>query len=202
MFNGIVESVGIIKQAFFMYECLHLSISSREIFSDLKIGDSISVNGICLTITKVNENGFDVTVVPETLRKTNLRNLSEGLFVNLERSIKVSDRIHGHIIQGHVDGVGEVIECAQEGEAYLLKIKIPLSLIKYIVNKGYIGLDGMSITVIESLEDWITVTIIPHTKKSTIANNYTIGSLINIEVDILGKYLEKIYAGKNHEYTC
>ena len=199
MFSGIVETIGRVKQLYFKNDCLNLCIYPHHILSDLKIGDSIAINGVCLTITALSDNNFYVTVVPETLRKTNLKNLSIKSRVNLERSIKITDRIHGHFVQGHIDSVGEIIEIIQDSiDAFLIKIKIPPSLQRYIVKKGYISLDGMSITIIESLEDWLSITLIPHTKEITIADGYRVGSLINIEVDILGKYIEKIFMEHNH----
>lgn len=193
MFNGIVETIGIIETFFFEEDCLKLSILPTNEFHSLKIGESIAVNGICLTITNIINKNFNVTVVPETLRKSNLIKLSSGSSVNLERSMKINDRIHGHYVQGHIDGTGKIVDIVQDGKnAILIKISIPAHLRKYIVEKGYIAVDGMSITVVELKQDWISITLIPHTRNSTIANNYQVGSLINIEVDIFGKYIEKI----------
>jgi len=193
MFNGIVETIGIVNSLSLEKDCLKMRISPTDELNDLKVGDSIAVNGICLTITDFTGQHFHVTVVPETLRKSNLIELATGSLVNLERSIKYNHRISGHYVQGHSDGVGEVIEITQDGQnALLLKIAIPESINKYIVKKGYIALDGMSITVIEAESNWISITLIPHTTKSTIAHQYKLNSLINIEVDIFGKYIEKI----------
>lgn len=202
MFNGIVETMGVVKKLLFKDDCLKLSISSMNKFHDLKVGDSIAVNGICLTITDITDKNFNVTVVPETLRKSNLKELSTGSLVNLERSIKINDRINGHCVQGHSDGVGKIIDIIQDGKnALVVKISIPKSLKKYIVTKGYIALDGMSITVIETEKDWISITLIPHTTQSTISHQYQLGSLINIEVDIFGKYIEKILGENKHEFA-
>lgn len=193
MFNGIVETVGIIKQIQAKAACIDFTITTKEIFHDLFVGESIAVNGVCLTVTSFSENTFNVTAVPETLRISNLGDLIEGRLVNIERSMKANSRIGGHYVQGHVDGVGEVLELQTDGDAALLvTIKIPSILAKYIVNKGYIALDGMSITVIHSVDDWFTVTFIPHTQQVTIINQYCKGTKINIEVDILSKYVEKL----------
>ncbi len=192
MFNGIVEAVGVVQDIQSEHDCKHFTFSSAKQFNDLNVDDSISVNGVCLTVTHINENQFQATAVPETLRITNLKNLSKGSHVNLERSMQLHTRISGHSMQGHVDNVGQIIDIKPEGDALLVKISMPLELSKYIVNKGYITLDGMSITVIHTEEDWFTVTLIPHTQKITIANQYKIGTLVNIEVDILGKYIEKM----------
>lgn len=193
MFSGIVETTGVIRRIKMNSDCLMLTISPQSIFDDIRIGDSIAVNGTCLTVTGYTDNHFDFTVVPETLRLTNLNQLSVGEQVNLERSMKMSDRIGGHYVQGHIDEMGEIIELhADSAETVLLKIRISEKIGKYIVSKGYIALDGMSITVIEVVNNWFTVTIIPHTRQVSIANQYHVGSKVNIEVDMMGKYAEKL----------
>lgn len=192
MFNGIVETVGIVQNIQLKNDCKLFTFSSTKQFEDLNIDDSISVNGVCLTVTHISKNQFQATAVPETLRITNLKNLTEGSLVNLERSMHLQARISGHSMQGHVDDVGHILDIQNEGDALLVKISLPSALSKYIVNKGYITLDGMSITVIQEEKDWFTVTLIPHTQKITIASQYKIGTAVNIEVDILGKYIEKM----------
>lgn len=193
MFNGIVETVGTVTDIQKMDDCIHFLITTPKPLADLFIGESVSVNGVCLTVTRFTENTFNVTAVPETLRVTNLGALEVGSLVNLECSMKVSGRMGGHYVQGHVDGVGEILEVKTEGNAALLvKISVPATLAKYTVNKSYIALDGMSITVIQAGPDWITVTFIPHTQQVTIIKQYRKGTKINIEVDILSKYVEKL----------
>ena|SRR5579872_3254489 len=192
MFNGIVESVGIIEDIQIKNDCKHFTIVSAKHFDDLKINDSIAVNGVCLTVTKRQDNTFSVTAVPETLRLTNLKFLVPGNPVNLERSMRSNSRISGHYVQGHVDGVGNILAIQKEGDALLVKIGVCSSLAKYIVNKGYVALDGVSITVIRAEKNSFTVTFIPHTQKITLVNRYSLGTVVNIEVDILGKYVEKI----------
>lgn len=199
MFNGIVETIGIVEDIQTKNDCSHFILSSNKLFDDLKIDDSLSVNGVCLTITQIKNNKLAVTAVPETLRLTNLKFLSIGSQVNLERPMHVNSRISGHYMQGHVDGMGEIIDIQHEGDALLVKISTPPDLNKYIVKKGYITLDGMSITVIQAEKEFFTVTFIPHTQNITIVNQYSIGQKINIEVDILGKYVEKIVGAA---YTC
>jgi len=193
MFNGIVETIGIIKNISTEDSCLHFTIHPLLPLDELKIGDSISVNGVCLTITDFIENSFGVTVVPETQRVTNLANLKIDHLINLERSLKFDSRISGHFLQGHVDSCGEVIDLQSEGNGVAIaKIKIPDTLNKYLVNKGYIAIDGMSITIIQSTDDWFTVTFIPHTQQVTIAHQYCIGTQVNIEVDMMAKHIEKL----------
>ncbi|MBX3709135.1 MAG: riboflavin synthase [Gammaproteobacteria bacterium] len=199
MFSGIVETTGLIIGIEIMDECKNFLISPITPFTDLTIGESISVNGVCLTLTHFSNQYFSVTAVPETLKLTNLDMLDINHVVNLERSIKLDSRLGGHYVQGHVDGIGKILEIfPDKSTALLVKISIPKQLSRYIVNKGYITLDGMSITVIQSTETWFTVTLIPHTQEVTIIKQYSVGTLINIEVDILGKYVEKLLGAYQH----
>jgi riboflavin synthase len=193
MFSGIVETTCIITQLNFANECLLVSIKPQKYFDDLNIGDSVAINGVCLTVTELQEDSFNATIVPETLRLTNLKNLTLHARVNLERSLKASSRIGGHYVQGHVDAAAEILELRGDGkDALIAKISLPRALAKYVVRKGYIGIDGMSITVIEAASDYFTVTFIPHTQEVSITHQYRQGSLVNLEVDILGKYVEKL----------
>ncbi|OGT47460.1 MAG: riboflavin synthase subunit alpha [Gammaproteobacteria bacterium RIFCSPHIGHO2_12_FULL_41_20] len=193
MFNGIVETIGSVSNLDVEQDCVHFAITPKIAFTDLKIGDSVAVNGVCLTVTAIYNDVFYVTAVPETLRLTNLSQLILGSQVNLERALRVTDRIGGHYVQGHVDAVGKIISIQADGKAALLvKISFPSALTPYIVNKGYIGLDGMSVTVVVAENTWFSVTLIPHTQQVTIVNQYQVGTEINIEVDILSKYVEKL----------
>ncbi len=193
MFGGIIETLGTIQAIQREGDCHHFVISPAILFDDIAIGDSIAVNGVCLTVTDFTPTTFNVTAVPETLRLTNLGMLSINNLVNLERSLKINARLGGHFVQGHVDCVGEIIAINSDGKnALLVKIRVPNFLTKYIVKKGYIGIDGMSITVVVTNDDWFTVTFIPHTQAVTVVNQYEIGKKVNIEVDMLGKYIEKL----------
>lgn len=193
MFSGIVETVGRVCSVENTRDCLCVSIAPQKKFRDIRIGDSIAVNGVCLTVTEIHPDRFNMTIVPETLRITNLNAITENTEVNLERSLKVSDRISGHCVQGHVDGVGKISEIKNDGgDAWIVKINVPEKLSKYIVKKGFITLDGMSITIIEAGKKYFTVTLIPHTQQVTIANQYHIGSTINIEIDIFAKTVERL----------
>ena len=192
MFSGIVESTGTIKKIEIQDHCQTLEVLPFHPMNDLKLGDSISINGVCLTITQLQAESFQVNIVPQTLRVTNLGQLKVNDQVNLERALTLNERIGGHFVQGHIDQTGEIIHLEKDGEAALLaKIRISEHLSKYIVNKGYITIDGMSITIIEAESDWFNVTLIPYTQKVTIANQYKTGTLVNIEVDMMGKYIEK-----------
>ncbi len=193
MFSGIVSAIGIIKKIHHKIDSIDFIIQAPPIFNNLEIGESIAVNGVCLTVTYFENDTFHVTAVPETLRLTNLGELTENSLVNLERSITLATRLGGHYVQGHVDAMGEIRDIQPDGKtALLVKISIPKALGKYIVTKGYITLDGMSITVIDAADDWLRVTFIPHTQENTIVKHYRQGSKINLEVDILSKYIEKL----------
>ncbi len=192
MFNGIVEAIGTIHKINHTHGSVDFSISNPKDFNDLYVGASVAVNGVCLTVTRFTKHDFEVTAVPETLRVTNLSRLEQGDKVNLERAMKADSRMGGHYVQGHVDTVGEILAIESEGNALLVKISVTPKITKYLVKKGYVGLDGMSITVIDVDQDWFTVTFIPQTQMATIIGHYQIGTKINIEVDILGKYVEKI----------
>lgn len=199
MFSGIVETIGCILKIDQENGCKTFTISKNAVLDDFKIGDSIAVNGVCLTVTHFNEQYFQVTAVPETLRLTNLDQLEINQIVNLERSVQASTRLGGHFVQGHVEAVGHILSIEQDSsQALLVKISLPAALSNYVVRKGYIALDGMSITVIEASKEWFSVTFIPHTQAVTNIQQYQIGTAINIETDILGKYIEKILGNYNH----
>lgn len=159
-----------------------------------KVGDSMSVNGVCLTVTKHSINTFECTLVPETLQRSTLSTLQIGQTVNLEASLNYGAAIGGHMVQGHVDDVAQIIALETDHQTSLLCTFRPrnLNLMRYVIDKGFIAIDGMSITVIRALADSFTVTFIPHTREHTIVKNYHLGSWVNIEVDQMAKYIEKI----------
>lgn len=193
MFSGIVETQGLVQAVTHHTDHSVFEIVPSVKFDDVIVGDSVAVNGVCLTVTNMTDEKFYVTAVPETLRLTNLGEIAVDEYVNLERSMKLNSRIGGHYVQGHVDGVGEIVEITPAGsQALMTKIAIPPMLEKYLVNKGYVTLDGMSITVIQAEPAAITVTFIPHTQAISRVQGYKKGTKINIEVDILGKYIEKL----------
>lgn len=197
MFGGIVESAGLVLASHDKSDCLKLVIKPEIPFDDVAVGDSVSVNGVCLTVTSIIDNQFSVDVVPETLQKTNLGQLAVGTFINLERSLKLQSRMGGHYVQGHVDFVAEILSMRRDSETTLIaELSYPSQFSNYLVNKGYVTIDGMSITIIEVGEKYFSVTFIPHTQDVTIVKSYSQGSKVNVEVDILGKYVEKILMGK------
>ena len=184
MFTGIIEEVGRLKS----FDGARIEISCEKILSDIKIGDSISTNGICLTVVEFGENYFAADVMPETFRKTSLADKN----FNLERALKVGDRLGGHIISGHIDGVGKISKIVAEGNALLINVTAESALLRQIAAKGSVALDGISLTVVDAGAENFTVSMIPHTREVTNFKNKRVGSLVNIETDILAKYIERL----------
>lgn len=192
MFTGIIEEIGIIKMVHQGAKSASLSVSANRILQDVKIGDSISVNGICLTVISFKGSVFTVDVMPETLRRTNLNDLSAGSKVNLERALKLSDRLGGHMVSGHIDGIGKVIRRREEDNAIWFSIGTDISLLRYIVVKGSVALDGISLTVASVNSRTFEVSVIPHTRQVTTILERKAGDHVNIECDIVAKYVEKL----------
>ncbi len=191
MFTGIVEEVGTIQSA----GPGRLAVSASKVVADLKVGDSICVNGTCLTATSTTRAGFTADVVPETLRRTNLGSLVKGDPVNLERSMAIGDRFGGHIVQGHVDATGEIASIGKEDDALLISVRAPASVIRYVVEKGFVAVDGTSLTVVNCGAQSFTVTIIPHTRDNTVFGSRKVGDRVNLESDIIAKYVERVASG-------
>ena len=188
MFTGIIEEVGTIGRIGGGV----LAIDARRVLTDVQLGDSICVNGICLTVTSFDARHFTADVMPETIRRTSLAELKKGSPVNLERALTLSSRLGGHIVSGHIDGTGEVLSLKQEGNAVLLQIAADDALLRGIVEKGSVALDGISLTVAAVGAQDFTVSLIPHTLQSTNLHTKKKGSRVNIETDIIGKYVERL----------
>ncbi len=188
MFTGIVEEIGVAASV----RPEGLAIRASEVLDGLSVGDSVSVNGACLTATELGPDSFSVDVVPETLRRTNLGSLAEGNPVNLERAVAAGGRLDGHIVQGHVDGTGRIESILEDGDAVMVSIEAAPPIMRYVVEKGFIALDGVSLTIVECDEERFSVTIIPHTREHTIMGSRKDGDTVNIEVDILAKYVERL----------
>ncbi len=197
MFTGLIEELGTVKKIRRKEASLHLTVCASMILEDMKKGDSIAVNGVCLTVTDFSSRSFSVDVMPETLRITTFSELKIGERVNLERAVKVGDRLGGHLVAGHIDGLGEIKKRKKQGGSLILKVCIPCELTKYLVPRGSIAIDGVSLTVVESEQDGFTVAIIPHTAGVTTLGFKIVGSRVNIEVDSLGKYVEKLMNFQN-----
>ena len=194
MFTGIVEEVGIIAKI----SDTAMTVQASTITEDLKLGDSIAVNGTCLTVVEFGPTEFSVDLSPETIRRTSLGQLSQGSMVNLERALMASDRMGGHIVQGHVDGTGRVISIKPDGDSIVFRIRVPKRLNSYIVEKGFISVDGISLTVVKRVAASFTLAVIPYTFKNTNLIAVSVGDRVNLEADILAKYVESLM-GQNPE---
>jgi len=192
VFTGIVEEIGLVKEIIYGSKSIKLAIKCEKILDDVKVGDSIAVNGICLTVTSLDKGAFTADVMPQTMRKTNLGNLRAGEKVNLERALRPVDRMGGHIVSGHIDGTGMILSKEEEDNAIWLEISAPSDILKYIVLRGSVALDGVSLTAAYVDENSFKVSLIPHTASVTILGSKKIGDRINIECDMLGKYVEKL----------
>lgn len=194
MFTGLVESLGRVAEVQESGDARHfwIEVLSPGLLAGAQLGDSISVSGVCLTVTELAEQRFLVTAVEETLRRTTLGQRGAGDKVNLERALLASARLGGHIVQGHVDGVASVTASRPEGEGWWVTFEPPTSLLKYIVEKGSICLDGVSLTVANVAYSRFSVALIPHTREVTTAGNWEPGATVNVEVDIIAKYVERL----------
>ena len=191
MFTGIVEEIGAIKAVKRGARSAVLEVGAVSIFSDLKLGDSVAVNGVCLTVTAIGGNSFTADVMNETLSRSSLGSLKSGSRVNLERAMPADGRFGGHIVSGHIDGVGTISGIKKDDIAIWYTIGAHASVMRYIVEKGSIAVDGISLTVAEVRKDSFSVSIVPHTAQKTVLSEKTIGAVVNLENDIVGKYIEK-----------
>ena len=191
MFTGIIEEVGTIKQLQKGAHSAILQIHANIVLEGLKIGDSVAVNGVCLTVTKIQSQCFHADVMHETLNRSSLSNLTIGSYVNLERAMPANGRFDGHIVAGHVDDVGKIIAIKRDDNAIWYTIQATPNIMRYIVEKGSIAIDGISLTVARLSADSFSVSIIPHTAHVTTLGKRKVGDVVNLENDIIGKYVEK-----------
>ena len=194
MFTGLIERTGTIEAITETDGARQFTIAlpDAEFLADAHVGDSISVNGVCLTATDLGERTFAVTAVEETLRRTTLGARKIGDQINLERALRADARLGGHIVQGHVDGVADVVATRPEGESLWITFQPPFALMRYIVEKGSICLDGVSLTVANCAYNKFSIALIPHSQEKTAPNAWTPGSRVNVEVDIIAKYVERL----------
>ena len=192
MFTGLIEEVGALRAVRRGAHSSVLSIGARAILEDLMVGDSVAVNGVCLTATEVDAGGFTADVMHETLRRSSLAALTPGSPVNLERAMAAGGRFGGHIVSGHIDGTGTVTARRRDDNAVWYTVAAPPSLLRYIVEKGSIAIDGISLTVAEVTERYFSVSVIPHTAAVTILGGKGPGDVVNLETDVIGKYVEKL----------
>ena len=188
MFTGIVEEVGRVTSA----QSGKLIISASDVLQGMELGGSIAVNGVCLTITNFNTSSFSVDIMPETLKRSNLGLLSAGDEVNLERPLALGGRLGGHLVQGHVDDTGRVASVRWDGEAMLIRFEAPPEIMHYIVGKGFIAADGVSLTVVTKDTSSFQVSVVDYTRKHTTLDSRRVGDLVNLEIDTIAKYVEQL----------
>jgi riboflavin synthase len=191
VFTGIVEEVGRVVAA----NPTSLTIAARTVLADLRLGDSIACDGTCLTVTRLGHAQFTVGLQPETLRRTTLGQARPGRWINLERALPANGRLGGHFVQGHVDGTGRVTNTRRDGEAVVLDIAAPARIARYVVEKGFVAVDGISLTVVEAAPDGFTVSLVGYTQEHVALVDKHSGDAVNLEVDILAKYVERFVAG-------
>jgi riboflavin synthase len=190
MFSGIVEELGTVERNAIAEEG-RLHVAADVALRDVAVGDSIAVDGCCLTVVAAGESGFVADVMPETARRTSLGGLRAGDAVNLEAALRMGDRVGGHMVTGHVDAVGVVAACTREDNAVVVRIEAPVDVLRYVVEKGCVAVDGISLTVVSVDDASFTVSLIPHTLAVTVAGRWAPGSAVNLEADMVAKYVEK-----------
>lgn len=188
MFTGIVEEIGIVREA----GRDHLTFQAQRVIEGTKIGDSIAVNGVCLTIVSLQNDGFSVDVMPETLRRTSLGRLHYGDKVNLERAVVLGGRLGGHMVLGHVDEVGEVLDVSNEEGARIVRISAPAELVPYMVDKGFVAVDGVSLTIADVDDSSFVVSLVGYTMEHTTLGKKRPGDAVNLEADVIGKYVQNL----------
>lgn len=189
--------MGVVKAVERGSQSIRLNIGAVRVLEDVKLGDSIAVDGVCLTVVEFSPDQFTADVMPETMDKTTLRYLRAGQKVNLERALRLQDRLGGHLVLGHVDGVGQVVEQTRVDIAVVTRVKAPDEVMRYVLPKGSIAIDGISLTIVDVLADGITVSLIPHTAKLTTLGFKRIGDYVNLEADVIGKYVERLMKADN-----
>lgn len=202
MFTGLVAELGTVQLLRREGSSYHLTVSAAKVMHNLKIGDSVAVNGACLTVVNINDQQFTADVMPETVRLTNIGSLQAGDKVNLERTLRLCDGLDGHIVSGHVEGLGTITGKKSEGIAVAVRIDTEARLLKYIIPKGSIAIDGISLTVTKVDDCSFSVAIIPHTAKETTLGFKNVGDKVNLETDIIGKYVEKMLSLGDNKQTA
>lgn len=192
MFTGIVEEVGKVQHCQPSGDGFECRVNCHTVLEGTQLGDSIAVNGVCLTVTALYDDGFNTGLAPETLKRTNLGSLQPGSRVNLERSVTPSTRMGGHFVQGHVDTTGTITEFRRDEDALWVTLSAPTDIMRYVVTKGYITLDGTSLTVVDVGDDFFNVTLVAYTQDHITLPSKSVGDRVNIEVDVLGKYVERL----------
>lgn len=195
MFTGIIEETGVVESFSRQTSGARMRVKAAKALADLRAGDSVAVNGVCITATEVTPESFSADLSPETLERTSLGALAVGMRVNLERPLLPSSRLSGHIVQGHVDAAGEFLSCEPVGDDnWWLRIRVPRELLRYLVFKGSIAIDGISLTIASLDDDVVGVAVIPHTYKETSLGGLRAGSQVNLECDVIAKHVERLLA--------
>jgi riboflavin synthase len=197
MFTGIIEEIAKIEKTKPIAGGLSIKIGAIKILDDISINDSICVDGVCLTVTNFDNSGFWVDAVGATLEKSTFASVKPSSYVNLERSVRLNDRLGGHLVQGHVNGIGTISEIQKLGENYLLQITFPENLKKYLIREGSIAVNGISLTIADLDKNLISISIIPHTWQNTNLRHKKVNDKVNIEIDVLAKYVEKLLTKDN-----
>ncbi len=197
MFTGIIEEVGRVKTV----ADTGMTLAAGKVLEGMELGASVSVNGVCLTVTGFDRNSFKVDIMPETLKRSNLGWLKAGDGVNLERPLTLNRQLGGHLVQGHIDGGGKILSIIKQGEATIITIEAAPEIMRYIVEKGFVAVDGISLTVISPEKVSFAVSIVEHTLKNTVLGSRRAGDMVNIEVDIIAKYVEKFNKKDNSGVT-
>ena len=199
IFTGIIEELGVVKSIAINGASGCITIKAKKVLEGTQLGDSIAVNGTCLTVTSINSDGFSADVMAETVKRTSLSQVGKGDLVNLERAMILNGRFGGHIVSGHIDGTGTITKYTKEENAIWVTIKAPDEILDLIVEKGSICIDGISLTVATDSDQDFQVSIIPHTAKETTLIHKKVGSLVNLENDIVGKYIKKLMENNQEE---
>ena len=197
MFTGIIEEVGKVEKSSPIAGGFEIRIKAENVLEDIHINDSICIDGVCLTVTKADQSSFWVDAVGATLEKSTFNKIQTGTLVNLERSVRLNDRLGGHLVQGHVNGIGTISEIQKLGENYLLKIIVPENLKRYLIKEGSIAVNGISLTIADLEKNLISISIIPHTWQNTNLIYKKVNDKVNIEIDVLAKYVEKLLTKNN-----
>lgn len=203
MFTGIIEEKGIVKNIHQNSQsAFEFKIKATKILEDINIGDSISIDGVCLTVTNFTDTYFQVDIMPETVKATSIKTIKENQEVNLERAMLATTRLGGHFVTGHVDGIGKIIKKEKMENAIYYTIEIPEKLTKYLINKGSITIDGISLTVFDITNEQLVISLIPHTVKMTGLGTKSVGDVVNVECDLLAKHVEKqLETRKDNHYV-
>jgi riboflavin synthase len=195
MFTGIIEEMGVVKVAGKTLQGISMAILAKTVLDGLKVGDSVTVNGVCLTVVGCDDAEMKADISPETLKVTTLGTLRAGEPVNLERAMRLSDRLGGHLVTGHVDGVGTIRSRVQDGDAFQITVEAAGDVLRYCVPKGSVTVDGISLTINDVTDRWFRVTVIPHTARATTLGIKQVGDAVNLETDLIGRYVERLFPG-------